>query len=309
MLIRTSGTVQPHLYLLTLGHTCRYAIGAERITLTNPGASPHAPLLIERLRSLNLAPHAIHRLVVTNLNADTVGALPALRPHLPNAQLVFTSAQAGRIRSADFLRSLYDHHIEVEKLGRTSDVGVASGAPEVAQPFVSFEQFAQALTPDKVVSDSEILECGDGIRLRLLALPGHTPESVGFMVEPYGYLIGDEVLGYYRGRELAAPGSDDSIELAMMSLKKLEKLPVTGLCLPSAGVLTGELVQKHLQAVALNTTDLEREVTAAIANNIPKDLILRSIEESFYVSESRDPFVLNRLKRTCEAIARRFALA
>ncbi len=304
MLIRTSGTVQPNLSLLTLGHTCRYAIGSEQILLTDPGAGPHAPLLIERLRSLEIAPQSVTQVVATNLFPDRIGAIPLLRPHLPNMEFVTTTAQAKLLHSPEFIRALYEESCALDKLGRTiSDANTAN-----AQTPSTIELFAAGLRPNKIVADSEVLECGTGIRVRLLPLPGHTPESVGLMVEPYSYLIGDDVLGYYRGRELAAPGCNAAIETSLSTLKKLDKLPLLGLCLPSAGVLTGELVRKHLQAVALNTSDLEREVTAALESNIPKDLILDSIEESFYVSESRDPFVLHRLKRTCDAIARRFAL-
>lgn len=301
MLIRTSGTVQPNLYLLTLGHTCRYAIGTEEITLTDPGAGIHAPLLLDRLRSLNLSYSAIHRIVVTHLRADTLGAIPSLRTYLPNAKFLLTSAQAARIRSSDSLRCLYDQHLEFEKLGRTTATAAVATAGTAQTP-VSFEVFAKALTPDTVVADSEMLECPGGIRIRLMPLPGHTPESVGFMVEPSGYLIGDAVLGYYRGRNLAAPGCDDSLESSLSSLHKIENLPLLGLCLSTSGVIAGELVRKHLQAVILNTTDLGREVTSALKHSVPKDVILRSIEESFYLSESRDPFVQRRLKATFDAV-------
>jgi len=158
--------------------------------------------------------------------------------------------------------------------------------------------------PDKVVTESDQIACSDGISLRVAALPGHTAESLGFIVEPYSFLIGDEVLGFYKGRELAAPGCDDSIERSLETLGKIEKLALSGLGLPNFGALSGELIRRHLRAVIENTTDLVREVRAAVVSGVPRTVIEQNILDAFYRTESRDPCVLEGLERTFQNIKR-----
>lgn len=290
MLIRTSGAPQPNLYLLTLGNTCRYAVGLERLTLTDPGAGAHAAPLEARLQSLKIPLSSIERVVLTNLRGDRIGALPALRARAPHICLTLTATQALAIRSTEYQHRLYAECLALEKLTNSSP------------PPPPFNDFVHAITPDEIIPDSEVIECSGGLALRVSALPGHTAESVGFFVEPYGFLIADEVLGYYRGRELAAPGCDASIEASLSSLKKVDQLPLHGLGLSNMGVLTGELVRKHLYAVTLNTQDLKREVSKARSEGVPPEVITRSIRDSFYTSDSRDPFVLDRLERTFRSI-------
>lgn len=293
MLIRTSGALKPGLYLLTLGHTCRYAIGEGTLLVTDPGLSSHVELLADRLARLQIDLASVERIAATHLHVDRIGGIPKLRARNPRVRFIASAAQAARLKDQSFLKELYD-----------ADAAL-SGPVCVSLPF---DVFARGIQPDEIVADSAVLECSAAISLRLFPFPGHTTESLAFVVEPYHYLIADEGLGYFKGRELAAPGGDADLQRTNESLQKLDRIEINGVCLPDTGVLTGELVRRHLHAVVQNTSDVVREAAAAREAGATPETICAAIRDSFYRTESRDPCVLRSLEMTFKAIVQQLGI-
>jgi glyoxylase-like metal-dependent hydrolase (beta-lactamase superfamily II) len=57
-------------------------------------------------------------------------------------------------------------------------------------------QVAPELPVDRYLQDGEVLDLGDGVALRVVHLPGHTPGSVGFYWEETGVMLaGDSIPG------------------------------------------------------------------------------------------------------------------
>ncbi len=168
------------------------------------------------------------------------------------------------------------------------------------------EDFVYFLGPDLVVDraleDGDLVDLGDGVILRVIHLPGHTPGSVGFLLEEDGILIaGDSTPG------LNAPGGSLpvilDIEAYRASLEHLLELqvstlhtahPFRGVNAPPKTVREGDEVEAYfresLEFTDLLQTQLKRQVELAsdrslveiaddVIGGLPSELGFKSIGE------------------------------
>lgn len=293
MLIRSSGPIDDTFHLLSLGHTCHYLLGGARhFALFDPGLSAHIPMLIKRIEGLKFSLRSLSHIFITHLHADRVAGIAALKRQNPKVQIVGNTMMQAKMASDTFMLELYEADRALSK-----DFQVATGDVEI-----SYDDFRQLLKLDKVVSDSDIISIVDGVQVRVVSALGHTDHSLAYQILPKNYFVVDEGFGYYRGRDLAAPGGDWRQEEALKTIAKVGKIDVHALCFPEGGVLTGQLVRKHLQSLAQNTEDLFSECQRAHGNQIGDEEIRSSVLAGFYTSEQGDPVLQANLKRSFECV-------
>lgn len=294
MLLRASSLIYERLYLISLGATCRYAITAEdgSIALTDPGASIHITSLDERLSRLGLKTSAIQHIFLTHLDADRIAGIPLLRRFAPQLKVFGTAAMYAELKRPEYVKQVWDE-----------DQALSALYPS-AQPsaHISFEEFSKSLCVDKVLVDSESYALDEDITLRSIPTPGHRPHSVAYLVVPHEFAIVDETFGYYRGRELCAPGGDFSITEAVNSVKKLNDITLSGIGFSYGGVITGALIKKHLAAIQQNTDDLIIEAKKALTNGFSHEEIEEQIRGAFYSTETNDPCLTQSLEKTYRSV-------
>lgn len=293
MLIRSSGPIDDNFHLLSLGHTCHYLFGTPRqFALFDPGLSAHCPMLLKRIETSKFPSRSLSHLFITHLHADRVAGVATLKRQFPKIQVLGNAAMQAKLAGEDFVREIYEQDVALSK-----DFQI-----DVSEPGLSFEDFKRLLKIDKIVTDSDIISLPDGLQVRVVSAPGHTEHSLAFQILPKNYFIVDEGFGYYRGRELAAPGGDWRQEEALKSVAKVGKIEINALCFPEGGVLTGQLVRKHFQSLAQNTEDLFTECRKAHEAKIGDEEIRASVLEGFYTSEQADPVLQDNLRRSFEAV-------
>ena len=285
--------VYPRLHHISLGATSRYAIVSESgdITLTDPGSSSHLSALEERLSRSGLSLSRVVRVLVTHLDADRVGALPALREKIPGLQLVGTSAMESALKKGSLLEELAD-----ADLALASELGVLQGKPPTA------EALRKALRFEKLLADGESLAIDEDIAIRCVSTPGHREHSVSYLVQPHGFLISDETLGYYNGRRLSAPGADFSMSAALTSIGRFSDLELSGIGFSYGGCITGGLVRKHLEAIVQNTKDLLAEVKRAKFEGLGEEEIRSQVREAFYLPALQDACLVRSLQHTLDSV-------
>lgn len=290
MLLRASSLIYERLYLISLGATCRYAIAAEDggLALTDPGASIHIAALDERLSRLGLKTSAIQHIFLTHLDADRIAGIPLLRRIAPKMKVFGTAAMYAELKRPEFVKRAWE---EDQALS-----AILSTPPSTPQ--LTFEEFSKSLCVDKVLVDSESYAIDEDITLRSIPTPGHRPHSVAYLVVPHEFAIVDETFGYYRGRELCAPGGDVSLTEAAASVKKLNDLTLSGIGFSYGGVITGALIKKHLAALQQNTDDLIAETKKALASGFSKEEVEEQVRLAFYSTETNDPCLTRSLENT-----------
>jgi len=229
MLIRASGAVHPGFYMFTLGDTCRYALGTpdgawdkSSFLLFDPGASVHWPFLVQRLKAHGFSLDELSGVLFTHLHADRIGALPYIRRHCPGAKILGTSSMQQRLNDAVFRTDLYQ-----QDQAWSNQYSLSGTSPSLDQ-----ESYCNGLTFDSILGESDLINFTAEVSVRVVSFPGHTTESSGYLILPYGFLIADEGCGYFRGADLAAPGADYSLDDSLVALQKLVDFDLGVLCLP-----------------------------------------------------------------------------
>jgi glyoxylase-like metal-dependent hydrolase (beta-lactamase superfamily II) len=291
MLLRSTISVYPGIHLLTFGATCCYLLtgDGERFTLTNPGSSAHVSLLTNRLAALGISLKQIERVVITSIDAAKLGGFAILKRLCPNVRLVAPKSLAASLTKDSVIQKVW---AEDQKLSTQ----LSSTEPSTAAELKS------ALVADKVISDGDTLDLGDDVRLRCIFAPGYQNGSVAYLMLPQNFLITDELLGFYRGRELVAPGCDAGISAALNSLHILENSDLTGIGLPYGGAITGALAKKHIEALRENLTDIQDQVKSGLQQGIAPSEIREQLREAFYSPLPDDIYLAHAMQRSFQAL-------
>ena len=134
------------------------------------------------------------------------------------------------------------------------------------------EMMGEAVVPDTKFSDGNIIDCGNGIELKVVHLPGHTLGSVGFFWEKEGiFFSGDSVVGLHiEGGKL--PVIFD-LTAYVESLKRLQEIPICfllcghhyrGFRLPAAPVKQGGDIIQYLKDSQEYAQRLDEAITKVI---------------------------------------------
>ena len=296
MLIATSGYINEQVSLITLGHTCRYLVTGNKgstnksSTLFDVGLTAHINPLLARLKAAKI--DNLERIVLTHLDCDRIAAIPKLKHILGQFHIVGSPDMQALLEDSTFVRQIYEEDKRLSK--------IFPGIKE--EHFLPFEEFFSFLKIDTLVKDSNLIELSDDIEARVFASPGHTKESLAFLLLPFRYLIVDEGFGYYRGRDSATPGADFSLEEARKTIHRFDDHEILALCLPYFGTITGTLISKHLSQIQTSILELQEESRTAFKDGCDIEYIKETVHSSFYESNSRDPLVQQALAISFEKI-------
>ncbi|RIL10459.1 MAG: hypothetical protein DCC75_04325 [Proteobacteria bacterium] len=303
MLIRSTGQIETDFYLLTLGSSCHYVLKVPQrsgydLILFDPGTSAHVAGLASRLKQLGLDPERVSSVYLTHLHPERVSGVPYLKKYLDSTAIYISRAMQTQLKDSALLNQLYQQ-----------DLTWRASFPAVTHlPQMNLEEYRKMFETASIISDSELIRLTSDYSIRAIPLAGHTQASIAYQVLPHHYLIVDETFGYYFSRGLSSPGCDLSISAACESLRRAGNFEVEAICLPFCGTLVGDLVRKHLTSLLENSADLEREVNRALAEKIETSIIINSIQNSFYNSDSPDPVLRESMARTFKAICAQFNL-
>jgi len=143
------------------------------------------------------------------------------------------------------------------------------------------EMMGEAVVPDTKFSDGNIIDCGNGIELKVVHLPGHTLGSVGFFWEKEGiFFSGDSVVGLHiEGGKL--PVIFD-LTAYVESLKRLQEIPICfllcghhyrGFRLPAAPVRQGGDIIQYLKDSQEYAQRLDEAITKVIPYRFEKSFM------------------------------------
>lgn len=265
---------------------------SQSCALFDPGLSVHLTYLQRRLEEVSLRVEQVQELFLTHLHPERIGGIPLLRKHAPNLCVYGTSAMQKKLADPEFARKIYDQDRELSQLYPKAEPAAV----------LEFEEYHSLLRIDHVFPESEVFEITPELRVRCVRAPGHTPESLAYLIEPYDFLVVDEGFGYFRGKDLAAPGCDWDIAECLATVEKFKDVELSAICFPNAGLITGQLVRNHIAAILQNIQDLRGECRKAAQSGVSIDEIRVSLRRSFYTSTSKDPLAHRILERSFQDV-------
>lgn len=297
MLVRSNGEFLPGVFLFTLGQSCHYAVRCEDGFFSfDPGSPLHSRALQQRWEGAHLPLRELRGVFLTHGHVERVGGVGEL-PAQPEVKIYGSESLASaaadeqwRIESVSELQQLMNTHLE-------EGVGKDTGS-------VLFDTLAN-LEP---VGTSRKFELGGGRSMRILPLPLHTANSLGYFILPDRVLVCDEGLGFYNPAGTPAPGVDalaGTPSNAIQLLEQVLELDARWIALPYQGVLQGELVLEHICGVRDLLQELDRETKGARANGVATLDIATAIREQIYIPlQVRDRAMRMSVERSAAALIR-----
>lgn len=291
MLIRSNGSIHPGFFHVSVGSSSHYFLGIDRdVTFFDPGLSGHVHYLSEHVKACGLRIQNTKNVFFTHLHPERIAGLPYLRSFAPELVTHGTSTMKAQLEDRNFLEEVYKFDCKYSKRFRGCEAKF------------DLKEFSAKLKIDKTYVESELIDLSEDISLRVIKGDGHSSNSVSFSVNPYGFIIVDETVGYFNGRDLAGPGGDIDLDTAVESIKAIIDHEFSGICFPYYGVATGDLARKHLEAVIQNTSDLKREAAKAHSDGVSDLDIRENIKKAFYTREDSDPVLERVLERSFEGV-------
>lgn len=226
--------------------------------------------MVERVER-HLNGRALDFILLTHSHYDHVlGSAWALR-RWPGAKVIASGYCAKILSKPSALQTM----AEMDEAARI----YYDGAP------VSQDYFAD-LRVDETLEDGEETSL-NGLRMRCVALPGHTRCSVGFYFPDSRLLLGYETLGVYTGGERVIPSYLVGFAMTVASIKKAMDLPMDTMLVSHLGMIYGDEC-KQLLSLSLHWMLKTRDVLIADwrAGRSQEQLVER-FREMFYRDDLR----------------------
>ena len=211
-----------------------YLVAGDEVALIDTGAPTSWEALLDGMNAHGFAPKDIDHIFVTHAeHPDHSGNVGALLKQNGRAN-VYVSA----------IGAHYLTDPAVEAGNRRKNL-----APRMAARFGDMEPVPQSRL--RLVGDGDLVDLGQGAKLRVILTPGHQPSGFVLFEEKHSGLFINDLCGAYFADADASwiftPYRSD-LRQAMASLKKMESLPVLRLFLGHFGIseTPGEVLKRAL---------------------------------------------------------------
>ncbi len=234
------------VYLLGSYEFNIYLLKGRRCALIEGGVSTQFPLLLRQLEYLEVSPQDIDYLVVLHSHADHIMTFPPMRESFPWLRVAaFSSSKevfdderiVGKLKESDLriAHSLYD-------------TGIGDG--EIYHsPLPHFPM-------DLSLQEGDLIELGDGVKLRVLETPGHAPDSISLYLEGEEVLFVSDAVGVFYPPDQIRPNYFYNLGMYETSLRRIRDIEAKVLCKGHQGMVIGKKKVRDYLHLALR--DVER---------------------------------------------------
>lgn len=220
-----------------------FLVRGRQGALVDAGVTALLPLFEELFGPSGPRPEWV---LLTHSHYDHVGGLGILRRLVPGIRA------AASQRTVEVLRREKVVSYIVE-MNRKDHANYGFAGPDAGKLLSAAD-----LRVERELADGDELDLGEGVVISAHAAPGHTRDSMCFLVQPDGVLIGGEALGSYVGPDEVQAQFSSSLADYLDSLRRLSQLPFSIIALPHHGLLTGAAARRHF-AVAIRCAQEFRE--------------------------------------------------
>jgi glyoxylase-like metal-dependent hydrolase (beta-lactamase superfamily II) len=240
MRLLTPQRIHPQIEFLGAPEMCVYLLKGKEYMIVEGGMSYVVPLMLRQFREREIDPSRITRILLLHSHFDHCGIVPFFKRMIPQVKVVGSQRSQELFRKekvVQFIRARNREMIEALKMER-----------EATELNLDFDQIAV----DEVVREGDVIDLGEGIRVRIMEMPGHSSCSIAAYVESLKALFPSDAGGIPgEGEEIFASGNEDYI-LYQKSLEKLRPLEVEILGAARNGVFigkeAGEFILRSIEA-------------------------------------------------------------
>lgn len=197
--------------------TC-YVVKGEKTFLIDAGTSQTTEKVLKTLEEFKIDPKTINAIIITHEHYDHGAGAAGLLEKMPTTVVLASEKTAKILREpSEFLETSKKHY------------GEAAGLVSPFPPVKNVE----------IIEEGDKIDLGEGIKLEVVGLPGHTPGSIGlFESKTKTFFAGDAVCNYNAQYEFYMPPSFPELfdyETYLKSLDKILNYPLEYLCMGHFG--------------------------------------------------------------------------
>jgi len=195
---------------------------------------------------------------ITHVHFDHCGAIPYLKKAFPGLKVAASQKAKDILKRPNAIKLIQQLSAGVEDVLLEFD-----DAELVRDPFEPFEI-------DRVLQDGDVVELEDGLRVQVLATPGHTWDFLSYYVPEKKILVASESVGCALNLDYISTDSLTDFGVYLNSLKRLASLDVQILC------------QGHRYVY------LDEDVESFLKRSIQAALEFKAMVEEYWVTENAD---------------------
>ena len=224
----TPQTIHPRIEYLGRQEMCVYLLKGKEYMIIEGGMSYIVPSILQQFQERKIDSSRITRLLLLHSHFDHCGIVPFFKRKIPRLKVVGSRRSQELYRKEKVVNFIRDRNREMIQLLKMEN--------EAAELNLDFDQIAV----DEAVEEGDVIDLGEGVRVQVLEMPGHSSCSIAAYVPSLKALFPSDAGGIPgEGDEIFASGNEDFI-LYQKSLEKLRPLEVEILCAARNGAMVGK---------------------------------------------------------------------
>jgi glyoxylase-like metal-dependent hydrolase (beta-lactamase superfamily II) len=219
MLINRPGKICDGLYMLGSGQSLTYVLQGQRCMIIGGAMSWIVPQLEQQFKDFAIDTGSIDYIVIPHSHFDHFGAVPYLKRRLPRMKVLATGAAAAILAKEKVIA----YSEMVNKLMIDSY--------KLQQDYEKMDLKIDAVTIDLAVDNSSVIDLGNGMEVKFIQTPGHSPGDVTVYVPSLKAIFPSDAVPCPMGSidKLARPSPQFDFTLYKKSIDMLLTLDV-GIC-------------------------------------------------------------------------------
>ena len=284
MIKESKGKITDEFYALGSPALPSYLLLGESPVLFDSGMTVMGPLYLQGLKQYLGDPKRLTYLFLTHSHFDHAGSAPFLKRNLPRLKVAAGKVAADIFKRPNAIRL-------IQSLSKPMEEKWRAQLGDVDMTF-------RGLDLDRVLEDGEEIKLEDGTRIRVIATPGHTRDTVCYYLPELKALVGGEAVGSFDRHYNVRPGFLSSYDDYLSSLEKLKKLKVDVLLLGHFYALTAdaqEMIPKAIEATQKFGKRIEAELKAHEGNQeaVVKIIFQEDYLEKKLINQEERPYLIN----------------
>jgi glyoxylase-like metal-dependent hydrolase (beta-lactamase superfamily II) len=279
--------------LLGNGHFNFFVVGQKEAAIVECGVSSGVVNLGEQWVQLEKKP-AIFHLITSHAHFDHVCGIPALRNLFPQAQ-VLASKEAQKVLSKS---KIVNNFFEQDE--KMSAVLLEEGlvVEKIASPSM------EAIVVDQTLKEGDYIDLRDGLRLQVIAAPGHSPCSLAYYLPNDQLMFLSDAGGFQISDEDLFPVFFQGYEMYIETIKRLMGFPTHVLGIAHERVCTRSEIKsfyrRALESARAAFTNIETMLNNGMDENEIKQVLF-----SFYYQGKLRIYTSENINGCIELLIRR----
>lgn len=220
MVIDTIGHIQNNVYKLGFDECPIFLLDGPEPAIFDAGVSCAGKIYVEEIRTV-LGDRQPSFLFLTHVHWDHCGAVSYIKEAFPSLKVAASFIGAEILKKPNALALITKLNEAIS--ARLKDDKELDRSLLVDRSFSPFEV-------DIMLKDNQSMDLGSGIKLEVLATPGHTQDHMSFYLPNNRILIAGEAAGVYYGPGIVSTEFVSNYDAYLNSLQRLASLPVEIFC-------------------------------------------------------------------------------